>query len=467
MSVEHANFFLQDSGEMTNLYQVFDAFYRSFDYDIVTLSSPAEVAKNPNASKSETKETYAVDTIVKPSMPFYFSPSCNVLYPNMYTSISVSYDEANLPTRIDVLNNEAAAANAINLHYRAPASIRKAIADKLDTTLRSTTSTSFGAIGKYELGRGIKFEYLSTPNWLASVSVSSTINTAGGASPFENPSEGSKDYRAIEDLKAGWSLRYPNDASMNPWDLASDVPPHERIMYATADYYYTKKFASVKAGSINCLFNPYIVPGYPMDVLEASPELPSFHGLCVAVSHNIGANGLSTSVSIAGAMTYTELANYYIPFINPYLQVTLGLARNPTLVANGGGEFFARAKEFYEQVLGVPGVMPETIFNFSNGKAQPVKMSNGILVEEGSGGDYNSPESNLALVRRPIESKADFASRFNLKYIDLEPHNYTPTAIKYADPSLSSDTSVRMEIGQSQFLDYGDEAYRKVNGITK
>ena len=342
MAIKNMQALLQNSNEMTNLYSMFQNFYSSMEYDIITLACPAEVVINPVLFMDS--ETYAIDTIVKPSMPFYFSPTCNVLYPSMYTSISVNYDEISMPTRMDILNHEDGnTAGAYGTHYRTPASIRTAIAQKVvsktSPNLSNTTGSSFGAIGKYEMGRGMKYESMSMPDWLSITLVSAKTNSAGATvtAQEETPAPGTYDDNAIKQLIAGWERRYPDHPEMNPWNPASQIYPHQRILFATADYYYTKKFASTKAGNVTCLFNPYIIPGYPMDVLETSPNLPNFHGLCVAVSHNITASSISTQVSMAAVSTYTELANYYIPFINPYLQVVLGLADNPTLVNTDSG----------------------------------------------------------------------------------------------------------------------------------
>ena len=73
MAIKNMQTLLQNSNEMTNLYSMFQNFYSSMEYDIITLACPAEVVVNPVLYRDS--ETYAVDTIVKPSMPFYFSPA--------------------------------------------------------------------------------------------------------------------------------------------------------------------------------------------------------------------------------------------------------------------------------------------------------------------------------------------------------------------------------------------------------
>ena len=468
LTVDTLNSQLQNSNEITNIYDIFQRYYNSLEYDILTLASPAEVLKDPLTRTKPKSETYAVDTIVKPSLPFYFSPTCNIIYPSMYTSISVSYDESSMPTRLDVLNNEIIGTSNYETHYRTPSSIRSAIADKQgkDQNLHSTLNTSGGAIGRYEMGRGIKYESISMPSWMTHVAASQ--NQQPGSNTSVTPSNGSSDDIANTSLKKGWNARYPNNPKLNPYS-AEDITgilPHQQLVFSTADYYYTKKFASTKAGSINCVFNPYIIPGYPMDILEASPNLPSFHAQCVAVSHTITASSVYTQVSVAAAMTYTELVNYYVPFINPFLQVTLGLAENPTLVStDSSGIAISKANDFYFPTLGVNAAAPDSLFNFATGETLSVKMSEGKLASSGEELRDHTTEGDIQLCQRPIESKADYSARMGITFIDMVPQNYTATGVKYKDPTLSDHgtTSTKFEIGQSQFLDYSDEIYQKIN----
>lgn len=462
LAIESLGSYLQNSNEITNLYDIFLTYYNTLDYDMLTLASPAEVLKNPE-TEGPTAETFAVDTIIKPSMPFYYSPTCNILFPSMYTSINVSYDEGGIPTRLDLLNNETIVNGSWgNLHYRTPPSIREAIALKVggaDKNLGSTFASSFGAIGKYEMGRGIKYRSFSLPSWLTFLSASQlTLD-----SKPDLPKPGSKDESYLDALREGWSVRFPHKENMNPWDVSSGVQSHQRLIVSSVDYQYSKAFASSKAGNVTCPFNPYIIPGYPMDILEASPDLPNFHGLCAAVSHNITSSSVSTQVSFVAAMTYSELASYYVPFINPYLQGVLGLAKNPTLVSTDtDGVASAKADQYYLPTLGVKSVAPEDVFDFVNGRAKSVKMNSGKLVSnDGISLLDHSFEADLQMCYRPIESKADCASRSGVSFIDLIPQNYTATGVKYENPSRK--TADKFEVGCSQMLDYSDELYISIN----
>ena len=487
MTISNIASYLQNSGEVTTIYQVFNNFYESIDYEMVTLASPAEVSIRPTTVvladgseedvSSTRNETFALDTIVKPKIPFYFSPTCNVLFPGMYSRVNVIYDEIGIPTRVNLKNLEGPGDNGYRTNFRGPHSIREAIAKKVagvngkrgydpnaKYSLVATTGQSFGAIGVYEQGRGIKQETMHMPRWLSHFSHS----TLGAHQPVKDPTPDAKTEAARNDalnqLAAGWAQRYPGSqlATLNPFAIEADISAHHRLLFSASDYYYTQTFARSKAGTVECPFNPHIVPGYPMDILESSPIYPSFHAMCSMVTHTFTPSSANTSVQFVAAMTYSELANYYVPFVSPMVQVALGLASSPTLV-NVSDKARKSADEFYAHTLGTPAVIPEEIMDFRTMLVKPKKWDSANNWTDGSpaslpgpnGGEMNpmlSYHGNLTLTYRDIETKAKIEERFGIKFIDMSPANYGASVMKYKDAELSNET--RYELGRSQFLKY-------------
>jgi hypothetical protein len=467
--------YLQASGEVTNVYQVFMSFFDAIDYDLITLASPAE---NYYYGAADGTTSYAIDTVIKPKLPYYYSPSCNVLLPGMYSDIHVAYDEYNIPTRVEVMNTEGpdGMENPFNTWFRSPHSVRKAIAEGARSdpkNLFSTTASHRGRVGKYEQGRGIRAEKPWMPRWLSYFSNSrNSMDQVTEQSPDKNNASESANAAAIASLIKGWNARYPNDPSMNPWSSDSGVKAHHKILFSTADYFYTQSVTKAKAGSVNCPFNPYIIPGYPMDIIESNPLDPSFHALCISVTHSFSQNSNTTSVSFAGAMTYSELVNYYVPFVHPWLQVTLGLSEKNTIVDNPDGKL--KAINFYEGVLGktVTAIAPEDIYDFSTGLPKPLDRKITMSSTPTTGGASAQPkpgpgglgegnlnltyEGNLTLVYREIESRDSIEEREDIKFIKLTPSNYNTSVLKYNDKNLQSPESDKFELGSSQFLDYNN-----------
>lgn len=469
--------YLETSHELTSMMDIFSRFFESIEYELLTLASPAKapVAAFQPPSNSTDKaivypETSIVETIVKPRIPFYYSPICNVLLPQMYHTIQVDYDEASVPTRIDAANLESPGSDAFPTHIRAPHSVRTAIAARRiklrpDVTynLAASMSSSYGAIGLYEQGRGVRSESIVLPRWLALLSSSSYAGADGGTDVAPDLNSDPESYQALQDLLTGWKKRYPalSDVSMCPWSTDAGISTHQKILFAAVDYYHTQAVARSKGGYVTCPFNPFIVPGYPMDIIDSSPTMPSFHAMCVSVSHSITASSVATSVSFAAAMTYSELANYYFPMIHPYLQTVLGLAVDPSIVMNESGAL-TKATDFYKYTLGVCAVAPDHVYDFSTGLPKPIDIAGGVVVPgsgeslpSSNGGELNpnlSYEGNLSLVYREIENREDVETAFGIKFVDMVIDNYSPTVIKYTDDVLVD--SDKLELGANQFLTY-------------
>jgi hypothetical protein len=437
--------------EQTGLWTLLDSFFSTIDYQILTLASPAEAASGP------------IETVVKPELPFYYSPRCNVLYPHMYYDISTQEADENLPTRVALVNYSIPGQTNMGTTYHAPASIREASARDPKTgnlvgDLSTTTKSLHLNIGKYEQGRGIHTQKLAMPSWLAYFNQGQADN-APSASELP-PDEGEAANLAL--LKQAWEARYGADADkMNPWSDTSNIKPYERILFAAADYQYTQEIAKSRAGTVTAVFNPYITPGYSMDILNASPGEPSYHGYCAGITHTITPGNISTQVSFVAAMSYTELANYYLQFVHPWMQTALNItSQTPdgittSIVMNPQAK--ASADQFFGDVLGVPAAAPDEIYDFDTGEIMPFNDQISGSVEKLPGFEANPTEStvgNLSLVRRPIETKDSVAASFNIKFIDMAEDNYNPSVITYTDQALVD--SDLMEPGQSIFLNYAD-----------
>ncbi len=362
MTIRSLTSMLGFSGEYMSFYDLFSNFYYGIEYELLTLASPAEVPVDPTSTADlDDPETWrgldrmAIETIVKPQLPFYYAPVCNVLLPNMIHTIGVDQIESDIPTRVVAVSTAASqatnSASALGVNYRGPQSIRESVAtgrelldaknkDKSSANLRDTTGSSYNIPGKYELGRGVKQRKLTMPSWLSHFSASNN-ETRSAKDDEVFPTTGSIEEKNLNDLRLAWIDRYGYSAGdtdsdipgstyraslkegLNPYSQHSGIMAYERLMFAAADYEYTKEVVKSKTGHVECIFNPYVVPGYPMDILMKSPNLPSFHAMCAAVTHTGSGSSISTSISFLAAITYTEMSNYFIQPIHPWLQTAL------------------------------------------------------------------------------------------------------------------------------------------------
>lgn len=510
MSIEVISNSIQFSSELTDFYSLMEQFYYSVNYEIITLASPAEVPVDPNVAYTDGEpngaDMMAVETIVKPQLPFYYAPACNVIYPRMFSSVHVTQDEGSIPTRVTATHDSYPGGTGTpGANYRGPHTIREAVAIAASSTsdgksssvpdLQNTLSLSYNAPGRYEQGRGIKHMSIGIPWWLQ-LMVKDQNSSASGDNSSAYPEKGSDEYKQLLSLTAAWQSRYGYDMTevdgqiklvrnpqkdlLNPYSQKSGVLPHQSLLFTSVDYEFTKKLMGARTGMVDCVFNPYIVPGYPMDVLDDSPNHPCFHALCSSVTHSISARGINTSVGMMAVQTYAELSNYYVPPAPPWMQTSLNIVSTE---GDGGADYgdttdvkvlnagsilanpaaVKTADQYYRTTLGVRAADPSTLMDWTTGQILPqARINEGTSVASkspiptpngGDANDYNTTVGNLRLVRRPIETLESIEYKFDYKFIDMNPQNYNASAkVANPNPKLAQDNF--MEPGGSLFLDY-------------
>jgi hypothetical protein len=136
-------------------------------------------------------------------------------------------------------------------------------------------------------------------------------------------------------------------------------------------------------------------------------------------------------------MTYSELANYYVPFVSPMVQVALNLAESPSLV-NVSPKAKKAADEFYAYTLGTDAVTPEELLDFRTMLVKPQRWSvssdswtygSDKPLPSPNGGDTNpmmTYQGNLSLTYREIENKTKIEKRFAIKFIDMTQPTMAP-----------------------------------------
>lgn len=415
-------------------------------YSIAVLNSPA--IKGDGST---------VETIVKPNMPFYYSPICNVILPYMYDSFSINFNNFDIPSRMifqSGLEKGVMGNTAISLDYLAPHSVRI----KMGANLSSTMKAFSAKVGVYEWGTGIRPEISQFPMWYSllntkydsqvkdqsrpsesdaykELSAPNSIarhpaSTSEEGIPVKSPSMTNMDWdqatasykpkklppEKVEELQGygkAYQTAYPKgQASMNPWGASSGLSDNQRMGFTIADKEYAMAHARSRTGQVNCVFNPYIIAGYPMDVIDPSPQRDSYHGFCSSVTHSIDAAGYSsTTVGMASAMTYTELASCFIPAVDPWLAQVLGLDEDPRIFSNMTA--YKIACRFYGEVLGVGAANPVMLQDLNTGEASPITRKGGVwdvgstdqAAKDGVDTAYNlyySTLGNLNLVARNI-----------------------------------------------------------------
>lgn len=275
-------------------------------------------------------------------------------------------------------------------------------------------------------------------------------------------------------LKATWDKENPGQSSLNPYATTEEngSQPYEMTLMNTLDYEYSLALVENKQGSVEGLFNPFIVPGYPMDIIDPSPERPSYHAFCVAKTHSITPRSCSTSITFSSALSYDELRSYELPSILPWFQKHLHFIQKQSLI-NQTIEAQQAANNYYFGVFGCGFADPTLLENDQTNSINFLKvdkkgdfevtLNRANLSEKGSMDnmllgfiDQNlSYEGNLALVRREIETLSDIEASRGIRFVDVLPTEGTPLPDVTSKAEVSAlRPDVLVKPGRSVFLSY-------------
>lgn len=279
----------------------------------------------------------------------------------------------------------------------------------------------------------------------------------------------------LERLRALWLRDHPGQEPMNPFapTEVNGLEPFQATLVNSLDYEYAKSLTSTRQGSVDGMFNPFIIPGYPMDIIDPSPERPSFHAFCVAVSHNITPRSVNTSISFSNALSYDELRSYELPALLPWFQKQLAFGEKLSLVKQTKQ---ARdcANQFYKEVLGCgfadPTLMENEVTNSANflkvnsrGDFE-VTRTNVNMSEENSTQsmllgfeDQNMTyEGNMALIRREIETMSDIEALGGITFVEI-PYTELQSIKQSESVKVSAlHPETLQKPGRSLFLDYSN-----------
>jgi len=448
------------TGESMSFGQFIEMFTNLIEYDHLVMNSPAAIRVSGRRE--------IIDHVYKPRMFSYYAPICNVVLPSMYESMSVNIGTDQVPSRAvfsgmpfsaDSAANQTTEAYGIN--FVAPHSVRKALSN--GGNLQDTLQSQRAVPGKYEWGTGVRTTSGILPYWYSVLSNQGSGNV-GDLS----------DADTLNELKAAWLKLYPEDPTLNPWDSsASGLQAYNRLFVTGVDQEYSNIYAQSRQGQVDGVFNPFIIPGYPMDVVDPSPLRESYHGFCTSVSHYFDGQGASgTSIGMSSCYTFSEIATCYIPGTSPWLLAQLKMTDNLSMYGNTAA--FQRACQYYNDVLGVGAADPTILESYSTGKPIPVKRNLGVWEigqsDEGTtriASLYGTTLGNLNLVARNIATLIDVEQEHCAlaeTFIDIDMWNQGAVTVQQVrkgpwvnDQSATKSSTLRgRDMESSAFLTYDD-----------
>jgi len=421
----------------------FTSILNLLEYDMIEL--PAPVSKEDGG---------LTKYVVKPQMPYYYSPICNVVLPSLISSVSTRSNYGDIPTRMMNIANIADLLNGpghgIGKVYTSPHSVRKARSPS--GNLGNTFSVFNNKVGKYEWGRGIVASVLQVPP---------LYNLLGGhlkkGSEEETLDKNTSASKAT--AEAAWNAMYPGDEQYNPYSTDSGIDAWDRMNFLYTDLKMAQATATARIAQASGVFNPYPIVGYPMDFVDQVASRDSYHGFCTSITHSFSASGnAETSYSMASVSTYSELAYHNLPAINPYLMTALSLDENPRLYGNA--KAYAKACKVYLDVFGIGAAEPALLQDYRTGEPNPftrTPSSGGCWTTESdtTGGVRfeTTTRGSLALVARNITSLIELEKLSGNTFIDIDDWIYATST----DVSLE-DHPGRVEVESAKIITPGSDA---------
>ncbi len=480
-SKQAASSFAQSAAEysmdVSTLWDTYQqVFLTSADYNIDIITMPA---KNPQGN--------FIESIVHPIAPLYYSPSCNIVFANSLVSLTLGQQSYAAPTRLTASANLSAGISNSATTYltiRSPQSVRVALANaypgagvsstgtqtpsQAATPASPTTNTptlydslnnANEALGTHEYGSGSRPMKYQIPNWLimayqTGISTESETGTPSAPSAATTQSNFAELGNLEQSMKTLYDTLYPVPPGVssvswerfNPWSFANNglaQSPAGNFLMASlmtfVDYMFGMLVLSTKTATVQCLFHPGMVAGYPMDVMDSSPYGESVHGLAAAITHSITPHAVSTTVSLTNVFTYDKMGKFYAPPMPPWLTYILGFTSTPSLINNPTAK--AIADQIYAPELGCISVSPDSLYDF---ESQAPKDTGNV-----------SPLQAQYATSRPTMTRADYEQQFNIKFITLDMQNSSITNIA-VPVEKPTEGGAYMEFGESPYLSYNE-----------
>ena len=452
------------STESTSIMQHFQELLQRLEYDMIVLGSPV--------SKEDGK---ILEYLIKPIMPSYYAPLCNVVLPTMLSNVVVNSNYEGIPSRtVNISSFVSSVSGAMSdsgpAHsYTAPHSVRYARAGGSGGKLADTLYSYLNIPGKYEYGSGVRAKTTQLPtlyNFMGSY-----LDRKEKESGVDESLAGNKsDY---EKATTAWNTMYPDSkwpgaSNYNPLNSGSGISSFSRLNFMYSDQQFAMETSKARTAQASGVFNPYAIVGYPMDLVDATPSRESYHGLCTSISHTIHASGqATTNYGVSAVASLSELASYNLAAVNPYLSAAFEFGDDSRIYKNRTA--YVKACKIYDEVLGVGAAEPALLQDADTGKMSRFTRRGGFWANRSS--DFNTTTRGaLMLVSRNIttltELEADRVKSGLSKYIDINDwitvdSNSIDEKISYTTVEMTADKAKILTRGidaeSSPFLEYDEK----------
>lgn len=240
--------------------------------------------------------------VVKPETLFVNAPSCNLIYPNMKGSISWSRPFKEEPTRL--------------LQITDPIAMMENGKVNQVQSLHALVHVEENLLGYSKYGMPI---YKTMVKSNGEQNLTSKVHPMSNLSQFEKRN-GIRTACVAQGADLYLYLTANNSANNTQltYQLDDSVETKNTVgnnLARLARYELCRQRYSMRNGSVDMYFNPYIVPGFPMVNIESSLDAMNVYGYVTNVVHNLTDRSWTTTVSFTAAHTDDEQTPGVFPII--------------------------------------------------------------------------------------------------------------------------------------------------------
>ena len=386
-----------------SVFEILNEVFRQILYYPIILSAPY-------LYESEQLQTI----LYKPQALFVLPPICNVIWPSMYTVFSYSRNYKSIPTRLFVRagierlvfssREETAVSELVAQYFWAPEDLRK----EIEGTGKKV-ETEYDILNRYA------WTYTDTVKLKEEIDLHRSLLKAVSRQETDvgvrlsQPANNEFFTRYTEWLIAGDYTGQTKDYPyLNKVENAKDK------IGQLADYELARQQFETQAVSMVMVFNPYLVPGFPILIMDKAESGMHVYGYVSDIAHTISAAaGCSTTVDIGYIHQYDDILRDH--------KTKEAIKR--FIVAE---DVWADEDAVYERLLGVKSIKSASFNTIDDEKKKddPTEIAENIAENMEKDGFHDYIYNAYIRSGRKIVTKTEYD-----KFVDIE-KNISETALK-------------------------------------
>lgn len=314
--------------------------------------------------------------LYKPQTLFVLPPVCNVVWPSMYNVFAYSRNFKSIPTRLfarldsnKIYTTKDQADTGVPEYAVQYVWSPEEVRDEINGKTKKVT-------GKKEVEKALgKSRAIATGRAKGRPVHNTLLDVITGE-------EERVGVRLTQPDRNGLFVRYVEHLERT----TSSKNKNEEKIHKLLDYELTRQRFETSATSINMVFNPYFVPGFPCLIMDRPESGMHVYGYVVSVAHTIAIGNVSTSAEIGYIRQYDE------PIVNKFF------------VAE---DAWANEGEIYNAIFGIPSIK-DASFNMiedEKKRGDPAEIPRHLEEQMKSGTFYDYAYNAYVRSQRPIVTK--------------------------------------------------------------